>query len=65
MLLLAAIATSMTVQPRIEATATARIERPSIAASELWERLPKERRREVPIRDQQGRELLLRLVENE
>ena len=65
MLLLAAIASSTPVEPKLQATATARIERPSIAARELWESLPKERRSEIRIRDEQGRELLLRLMEND
>jgi hypothetical protein len=65
MLLLAALALSAPAQPRLEAVAAVRIERPSIAASQLWEKLPKARRKEVRIRDEQGRELLLRLVENE
>ena len=65
MLLLAALATSTPVQPRLEATATVRIERPSVAASANWEKLPKVRRKEIRVRDERGRELLLRLVENE
>ena len=65
MLLLAALATSTPVQPRLEATATVRIERPSIVAKDLWEKLPKEWRKEIRVRDEKGREQLLRLVENE
>jgi len=41
MLLLAALATSTAVQPSLEATAAVRIERPSIAGSANWEKLPK------------------------
>ena len=65
MLLLAALATSTAVQPSLEATAAVRIERPSIAGSANWEELAKERRKEIRVRDEKGRELLLRLVENE
>ena len=65
MLLLAVLATATPAQPKVEATATVRIERPSIAARDRWERLPNDRRGEVRIRDEHGRELLLRLVENE
>ena len=65
MLLLALLATSAPAQSSREATATVRIERPSVGRAEIWEKLPKERRKEVRVRDEQGRELLLRLVENE
>jgi hypothetical protein len=38
---------------------------PTVASSGIWEKLPKQRRKVIRIRDEQGRELLLRLVENE
>ena len=65
MLIVAALAASTPVQAHQEAVAAVRIERPSIADSRAWEKLPENRRKEVRIRDEQGRELLLRLVENE
>jgi hypothetical protein len=48
----------------LQATATVRIERPSIPSQE-WERLPATSRREVIVRDEQERPALLRLVENQ
>jgi len=65
MLLLALHASAAPLEPRREATAAVRIERRSIATREEWNAIPKSRRREVTIRDEQGRELLLRLIENE
>jgi hypothetical protein len=47
----------------VQATATARIERPSTVTARDWERMPQ--RREVIVRDQQGQPLLLRLIENQ
>jgi hypothetical protein len=49
----------------VQATATARIERPSTVTARDWERMPQAMRREVIVRDQQGRPLLLRLIENQ
>ena len=65
MLFLAALAISTPAQPRVEARVAVRIERPSVASSAIWEKLPKQRRKEIRIRDEHGRELLLRLFENE
>jgi hypothetical protein len=48
----------------VQATATARIERPSTVTARDWERMPQAMRREVIVRDQQ-RPLLLRLIENQ
>ena len=49
----------------VQARASVRIERPVSASREEWERLPKSARREVVIRDEQGREILLRLIEQQ
>jgi hypothetical protein len=49
----------------LQATATVRIERPSIAGSEAWVRLPATSTHEVIVRDEQGRPALLRLIENQ
>jgi hypothetical protein len=66
MLLLLAIATSSPPVPaKAVATASVRIERPASASERDWEKLPKGRRRELIVRDEQGRDLLLRLIENE
>jgi hypothetical protein len=65
MLLLSVLASAAHVEPRRDATATVRIERPSIVRRDTWNAIPRSRRREVTIRDEQGRELLLRLIENE
>ena len=68
MLLLLALATAEApprTPPTAQATATVRVLHSSVATRFAWTRLPENQRREVKIRDQQGRELLLRLVENE
>ena len=69
MLLLAAIAsattTTMIERPSVQARVTVRIERPVTASAEQWERLPASRRREILIRDERGRLVFLRLIENE
>jgi hypothetical protein len=52
-------------QPRLQAIASVRIERPSSAGKETWDRTPKARRSEIIIRDDHGRKLLLRLIENQ
>ena len=67
MLLLLALATAAPPRtpPTAQATATVRVLHSSVATRFAWTRLPENQRREVKIRDQQGRELLLRLVENE
>jgi hypothetical protein len=62
-LLFAALAVSP--PPAPQATATIRIERPVKASRADWERLPPQSKREVIVRDEQGRRLLLRLVENQ
>jgi hypothetical protein len=69
-LLLAALAAQAfpaPTQPNVaaRATATVRIERPSTASSKDWEWTPQPKKREVIVRDEQGRPLLLRLVENQ
>ena len=48
-----------------QATASVRIERPVKVSAEEWERLPEQQRREILVRDEAGRPLLLRLIENE
>jgi hypothetical protein len=69
MLLLAAaaalISPASSPRPQGEAVAGARILKPSAAGSRTWNESGEGQRREVRIRDEQGRELLLRLVENE
>ena len=54
-------------EPRVvrQATASVRIERPAKVSSEDWESVPGMRRREILVRDEAGRTLLLRLIENE
>ncbi|HET7316020.1 MAG TPA: hypothetical protein VFI88_01185 [Sphingomicrobium sp.] len=66
MLLLIALASTPTPPPHVKAVAkaTVRIERPVTVSRETWDRLPKSRRSEKIVRDEQGRRLLLRLVEN-
>ena len=69
-LLLVALASQASAAPPppravLQATATVRIERPSIAGSEAWERLPATSTHEVIVRDEQGRPALLRLIENQ
>lgn len=53
----------MTVRAGVQATATIRIERPAIASSEEWKRSPKSQRREIIVRDRNGRPTQLRLIE--
>jgi hypothetical protein len=66
MLLLAALAANFTPPaPTLRATTTVRIERPVSASRVEWERLPRSQRREAIIRDEQGRPLLLRLIEQQ
>ena len=68
MLLLAAIAAASAApaeRPGLEARAAVRIERPMRVTGEAWNSLPEARRREILVRDEQGRLILLRLVENE
>ena len=50
-------------RPPAAATATVRIERPVSVSGEEWALLPQATRSERIIRDEQGRELLLRLIE--
>jgi hypothetical protein len=68
-LLLVALAVSQAAPPlppvRLQASATVRIERPVSASRTDWDRLPASQRREVIARDEQGRPVLLRIVENE
>jgi hypothetical protein len=62
-LLLALLAAASS--PAIQATATLRIERPVKVSRDEWEKLPPQPKREVVITDEQGRRLLLRVVENQ
>jgi hypothetical protein len=65
---LAIVAATAAPSPRpavAPATVSARIERPVRVDQRKWERLPESARRETVIRDEQGRELLLRLVEQQ
>jgi hypothetical protein len=68
MIALALIAAATPPAPRpvlAQATASVRIQRPVSVDQREWERLPKSARRETIIRDEQGRELLLRLLEQQ
>jgi hypothetical protein len=70
MLLLAALAAQASLAPpapnvAVQATATVRIERPSTVSSKEWGRLPSRSKSEIIVRDEQGRSILLRLVENQ
>ena len=66
LLVLAAVAsTGPPAKAAVQAVATIRIERPASASREAWERLPQSSRREIVIRDENGREILLRLVEQQ
>jgi hypothetical protein len=51
-------------QVRVQATASVRIERPVTARAADWDKLPSQIRRETTIVDEQGRPILLRLIEN-
>jgi hypothetical protein len=70
-LLLAALAASQAApappppKARLQATATVRIERPSTVTAKDWEQTPQPMKREVIVSDEQGRPILLRLVENQ
>lgn len=48
-----------------QARAAVRIERPQRAGADQWERAPRESKREAIIRDEQGRRLLLRTIEQQ
>jgi hypothetical protein len=48
-----------------QAMATIRIERPGIANAKEWEQAPKSSRREIIIRDKDGRPVRVRLIEYE
>jgi hypothetical protein len=67
MLLLLGLAPAISVAPPAEAraatTATVRIERPVAVGGEQWERLPRSSRSEIVVRDEQGRPVLVRVVE--
>jgi len=66
MLLVAVLASALpSSAAHAEATASVRIERPVSVSSVHWERLPKSKRSETIVRDEQGRLVLLRLVECE
>lgn len=70
MLLLAALASQVAPAPPLpkgmaQAAATVRIERPSAVSSKDWDRSPPESKREIVVHDENGRPLLLRLVENQ
>jgi len=57
------IANSSAERATIRPTAMIRIERAAVASREEWERNSRLGRREVVIRDQQGRALVLKLIE--
>jgi hypothetical protein len=63
MLLLLASVVASPPQVTVRASATVRIERPQNVSREAWDRLPCGSSREVIVRDEQGRPLLLRLIE--
>ena len=63
MLLLLAIASAAPVETA--AKATVRIEHPARIGARDWPLVPEAQRRELIVRDEQGRTLLLRLVENQ
>ena len=68
MLLLAALAAFSAApaeRPAMQARVTVRIERPARASAKQWDSLPLSGRREILIRDDQGRPVLIRLIENE
>jgi hypothetical protein len=48
-----------------QARATVRIERPAIVSREEWEKLPRSARSERIVPDEQGRQMLLRLIEHQ
>ncbi len=49
----------------IAAQATVRIERPATASAKDWKQTPSAGRREMIVRDEKGRVILLRITENE
>ena len=49
----------------IAAQASVRIERPATASAKEWEQTPPAGRREMIVRDEKGRVILLRITENE
>lgn len=64
LLLVANVATQPAPPHRIaQAAATVRIERPAIANRDEWKNAPGLARREVIIRDDHGRTVLLRIIE--
>ena len=63
LLLVALVSQAAPPPPKVRATATVRIERAASASRERWEQLPLSSKREVIVRDAQGRPVLLRLVE--
>jgi hypothetical protein len=69
-LLLVALAAQAVLAPplpkaAVQASATVRIERPSAVSARQWELQPESAKRELRVRDEQGRPVLLRLVENQ
>jgi hypothetical protein len=49
----------------VQASASVRIERPSAVSAREWEQQPESAKRELRVLDEQGRAVLLRLVENQ
>lgn len=49
----------------VRTSASIRIERPATASREQWEKTPKSLRRETIIVDEQGRPLLVRIIDHE
>lgn len=49
--------------PQLQATATVQVVRAAPVNSNEWARTPKQSRREIVVRDKEGRQMLLRLVE--
>ena len=66
-LVLAAAASAAPIAPKAvaQAQASVRIERPVAVSHQEWGKLPPSARREVVIRDENGREVLLRLIEQQ
>ena len=66
-LVLAAAASAAPPGPKAvaQAQASVRIERPVTVNRQEWEKLPSSARREIAIRDENGREILLRLIEQQ
>ena len=66
LLLLAVLASSAPpVRPKVQASASVRIERPAIANREQWEQSPSRSRREIIVYDEAGRPTLLRVIDYE